>query len=235
MLEYENLLRYIEVIGKNTLSFILDDDTVNVYGQTYENVNILKLKVLGPYEFNDYDGFIELTKQDPNFEVSISHIGEVTPLDVNIITRMKHITIFDKNCDYLDIIEDKMTPLRKTYDPVDYHDEAGKVLYTLTLERVWFNGKDKDMYHLDVVDHTESVLIKLIYGDIYTSFINIDFNKPDDITAYRITSKNSNRKGTLLYDANVADMGVVSQHCPSYIINILELLNEHNIRFTFNL
>jgi len=235
MSEYENLLKYIEVSGKNTLSFVLDDDTVNIYGQIYNNVNILKMKVLSSVEFDTYEEFMELVKEDPNFEVSISHIGDVTPLDVNVITRLKHITIFDKDCDYLDIIEDKMTPLSKKYEPVNYYDEDGNLLYVLELEKLWF--ENNVMYNLDVIDCNESVLIKLIYGDVYTNFIKVNFDIPSEIVAFNIhKSKNGKcERGNLVYDASPECVGFYNSQRPKYIINILELLNESNIRLTFNL
>lgn len=233
------LLKYIEVTGPNTLVLNLDEDSVKIVGEVYDNISIIKMKVLSDHKFNTEEEFLELIHQNPNLEISITHI-DINELDVSIITKFKHITVYDKNEDFIEV-NNKINISVHNYPTAHYYDDNGNVLYELDLEKSWIPNTDRNMYTLKLVDFANKKLFVITYGDLHDWYEqHVDFNNCTTLICYdyyyktkQITNVYYDRTEYGIYEMETVQSLPIEKS--KYILNVLELLTENNIKLTFDL
>ena len=168
----------IDILKDNYITLVLDNNTVNIDNEIFENVNFIKMQILTSRPIPNLESLYEFVSRTPNFEVNVKYIN-VGKLDVGIITRFNNIKLSNTDDEFIDTIK-KDVPVKTELGSAPVYDENGIIMFTMRLFRNYLESNDLTEYILNIKYNNYD--ISLVYGDVNDKKIKIDFNQFSDIS-----------------------------------------------------
>ena len=210
-----------DILKDNNITLILDDNTVSVDTEFFQNVNFVKMQILTSALITNVDNLRAFIKKHPNFEVMIKQIN-MEKLGVGIITPFKDIKFMNEDDVYIDKIK-RDEPVRTLLGLESIYDEQNNLVFTMELHRNYLESEDTYEYIINV--KYDQYDISLVYGDVNNRKLVIDFNKYDDASFY-IISPNG-----VPHDMNIDSYDDYA--IPEPVKNIIRLINAQSVELAF--
>ena len=225
----KNILnKEIDFLEENEITINLINDTVIIDDDVYNEVNFIRLKILGIRDniIKNVDNLKNLLSKNPNIEVLIKRI-DMNELHMGIITKLSNLCICDTDA-YISKPKNEDFTKNKLGEK-NVKDESGNIVYVMSLyHTVNYDGAEE--YNLEVNDG--KYLIKYTYGSIFSKYYKVDFDKITDINYFNLNNTNNITKEELSSFSDQLDyMG--REDMPDFVNEVTKLLNKKLINMMF--
>lgn len=209
----------IDILKNNEINLVLDNTSITVDEETFNNVNFIKMKVLTQRPINSNEDLIKFASSHPNFEVIVIQI-DLKKLDVGIITRFNNIKISNVDDDFVDVLK-KDNPVKIFLGSEKVYDDNGEY-FTMELYKNYLESENTHEYIVRLLYGVYD--INLTYGDVNNKNIPINFDQYYDIYITGI-SRNGQPYEML--------SGVLECSLPKYIDDVIKLINVESVKCAF--
>lgn len=215
------LNKEIDFLGNNEITLNLDDDTVIIDEDTYENTNFIKMKILHNGNIANMNDLEILLENKPNIDVMIKQIN-MNKLSMGIIIRLNKLNICSSN-DYIDFIKSQ-NPAKVSTKYTTLYEEEGQKAYDVSLCHTYLEYDNLSEY--TITFRSDQHYLVLSYGDIRDKHCKIDLNN------YKIVDYGKNNDDYKSIISTFCEPEIREQY--SYYVNrILRLVNRESLILMF--